>query len=126
VETWVPLIREFGLPLAFLVAFFWALSTRRLVLGSELERKQALLQAEADYRERLRAEERAARAAAEERLAKLTAQLPKLAEAIAVRERDLERIMDASRDDREAFDKLVRGFGDLRESFDLLARDLRG
>jgi C4-dicarboxylate-specific signal transduction histidine kinase len=89
VDTWVPLIREFGLPLAFLVAFFWALSTRRLVLGSELERKQALLEREIEYRDKLRTEERTSRLKTEDRLAANIAVLRDITEALKDIDRDL-------------------------------------
>ena len=136
-DAWLPLIERFGLPLLVLVIAALALYRRWIVTGSDHERKVALLTTEVEYRERLRIEERASRISAEARLAKLTATLPAIADAIAVRERDLEKLMELARDDRATIDGLrgeltglretfVRQLAELRDAFELLARDLRG
>lgn len=70
-----PMVERYGLPLVVLVLIGAALWRRILVMGSENERDEkahaaelARIQAEAEYREALRAEERKSRLKAEERL----------------------------------------------------------
>ena len=118
-DQWVAFLREFGLPLTMLVVLAVAFYRRWLITGTDHQRKVDLLQSEIEYRERLRVEERASRIAAEERLARLTSTLPKLADALAKREQDLEQLMDAGRDERLLLDRL-------HADFEQLARDLRG
>ena len=61
-------IREFGLPLAMLVAGVTLWLTGRVRSGRELQERTAELEQQLVYREALRVEERASRLAAEERL----------------------------------------------------------
>jgi hypothetical protein len=115
-EAWVAFLREFGLPLSMLALGAVALYRRWIVTGSDHQRKVDLLTAEVEYREARRIEERLSRVAAEERLAKLTNTLPRLADALAKREQDLEALMESGRDERAILDRLV-------SSIDKLDRD---
>lgn len=83
----VAFLREFGLPMTMLIVFGVALQRRWFVTGTELERKQKLLEDEMAYRERLRVEERESRTAAEQRLAANVEATRELIEVV----RDIER-----------------------------------
>jgi hypothetical protein len=72
---------DFGLPIVILAVFFWALKSRWIVLGSELDRKaslyekqlgaqSALYEKELEFRDRILEEERHHREEAEDHLAK--------------------------------------------------------
>lgn len=67
-DSLLVVLQDYGLPLAILGLFGYLILTGRLVTGGELTRRVAGLDEEVRYREALRAEERAGRLEAEERL----------------------------------------------------------
>lgn len=85
------MLREFGVPVFFLIVAMVALQRRWIVPGAELERKQKLLESEAAYREQLRIEERDRAVRAEQRLAANTKAIRLLAETLKAVEDELER-----------------------------------
>jgi hypothetical protein len=104
-----------------------------IVTRSDHDRKVALLNEElkrrdqeAAYRETLRLEERKSRVAAEERLSRLTTTLAKVGDAVALRERDLDKLVEASRADRQTIVDFGERITELHGKFDELARGLRG
>lgn len=66
------IVRDYGLPLAILIAFAWLILTGRLVTSAEVKSLVSQLKSDVDFRERLRAEERESRLKAEERVAAMT------------------------------------------------------
>lgn len=88
VEALGGIVDRFGLPLAILAGLLWALFTRRLVIGSELE-----------YVEARRREERDGRLAAEVVVRELTDAVEKLTEGL---DRMADSIVDGLRYDQAA------------------------
>lgn len=76
------LVDRYGLPLAILGGFAWALFTRRLILGSEKERSDVAYQSELAYREARRLEEREGRLAVEAALRDLSSAVAKLSDSV--------------------------------------------
>jgi hypothetical protein len=71
-NTITVILRDYGLPLAILVAFAYLILTGRLRTESEVKQLVAQLKTDIDFRERLRIEERESRLKAEERVAAMT------------------------------------------------------
>lgn len=67
-ETGISLLREFGVPVAMLAAFGWAILTNRLRNGAETDKRYAAYDEQIRQSEKLRLEEREARIRAETRL----------------------------------------------------------